>query len=117
MNTPSITVSYNGSEKRVALSVHPSLELTDSQVENAEGELYSLLRRLFNVVDSSLAFYLHEVETGRVMSRESFRQPSYCQNFPTHWYMVLENYPANRDTTSFQVTIGKGAGRVCVCVR
>lgn len=88
MGTPHITVGYKGGEKRVTLSVQPSLELSDSQVDLAESELHRLLRRLFGV-DSSAAFYLHEVETGRVMSKESFREPSYCLTFPAHWYMVM----------------------------
>ncbi len=107
---PTITVSYDGSEKRVALGVQPSLELSDSEVEKAESALHTLLRRLFSV-ESGCAFYLHEVETGRVMSKESFRQPSYCQTFPTHWFLVLDSFSASSsssrtalpDNTTFQV--------------
>lgn len=90
MDKPYVTVSYNGGEKRVPLCVQPSLELSDSEVEQAEGELHKLLRRLFSV-EPNVAFYLHEVETGRVMSRESFREPSYCEVFPPHWYMVMDS--------------------------
>lgn len=108
MSAPHITVSYNGGEKRVPLSVQPSLELTDSQVDRAEGELHRVLRKLFNV-DPEVAFYLHEVETKRVMSKESFREPSYCQSFPTHWYLVMDSYSAtsaNGSTAgSYQVSL------------
>lgn len=93
MSTPHITVSYNGGERRVALSVRPSLELTDSQVDRAESELHRVLRKLFNM-DQETAFYLHEVETKRVMSKESFREPSYCHSFPSHWYLVMDSYTA-----------------------
>lgn len=109
MSTPCITVSYNGGEKkRVSLSVQPSLELSDFQVERAEGELQRVVRKLFNV-DQETAFYLYEVETKRVMSKESFREPSYCQTFPTHWYLVIDNYSTSNGsslitTGSFQVS-------------
>lgn len=94
MSSPHITVSYNGGEKRVSLSVQPSLELSDAEVDLAEGELRRLLRKLFNV-EQNTAFYLHEVESGRVMSKESFREPGYCTNFPTHWYLEMDSYPTS----------------------
>ena len=111
MATPLITVSYNGGEKKVALSVQPRLELSDSEVDRAESELHRVLRKLFNMEQDS-SFYLHEVESKRVMSKESFREPSYCQNFPTHWYLVMDSYPAANGNThnslvsadSFQVS-------------
>lgn len=104
MSSPHITVSYSGGEKRVSLSVKPSLELSDSQVDRAESDLHRLLRRLF-AVDSGVPFYLHEVETGRVMSKESFREPSYCLTFPAHWYMVMDSSSSTDllDTSGFQV--------------
>ena len=91
MNPPFITVSYNGGEKKVPLAVRPSLELSDSQVSSAQGELHKVLRKIFNV-EQGVQFYLHEVETKRVMSKESFREPTYCQTFPTHWYMVMDKF-------------------------
>ena len=99
MSSPHITVSYNGWEKRVSLSVQPSLELSDAEVDNAEGELRRLLRKLFNV-EQSTAFYLHEVESGRVMSKETFREPGYCTNFPTHWYLQMDTYPTTNGSTA-----------------
>ena len=97
MSVPHIAVSYNGGEKRVSLSVQPSLELSDSEVDNAAGELHKVLRNMFSV-EANTAFYLHEVETGRVMSKESFREPKYCQTFPTHWYLVIDNYSTSNST-------------------
>ena len=107
MNTPYITVSYSGGEKRVGLCMQPSLELSDSEVEQVESELHKLLRRLFNV-EPSVSFYLHEVETGRVMSRESFREPSYCQMFPPHWYMVMDSSSTGLLDGGFQVRLMTG---------
>ncbi len=94
MSLPHIKVSYNGEEKKVSLGVVPSLELTDSEVDSAQGRLHRLLRKVFNV-HLDTGFYLYEVETRRAMSKESFREPSYCESFPSHWYMVIENYPSN----------------------
>jgi hypothetical protein len=93
MNTPNITVSYGGGEKRIRLCVQPSLELSDTDVEEAEKELHRLLRRLFSL-EASVGFFLHEVETDRVMTMESFREPSYCVAFPPHWYMVMDHASA-----------------------
>lgn len=105
MNIPHITVSYNGGEKRVPLGVQPSLELSDSEVNIAQGELHRVLRKIF-CVEQDTPFFLHEVETGRVMSKESFREPNYCVNFPTHWYLVMDGYATNPITTnSYQVAI------------
>ncbi len=81
----SITVSYCGEEKRIPLSVIPSLELSDDQVHRAELELHEQLRTVFQV-PSDVLFYLHEAESSRVMSRESLRE--YSSSFPSHWYLV-----------------------------
>lgn len=109
MSTPYITVSYSGQEERVCLSVQPSLELSDLQVDHAEGELHLLLRKLFKV-EQDITFYLHEAETRRVMSKESFREPRYCKNFPTHWFLVMDSYVATNggssNANSFQVGQG-----------
>lgn len=85
MASNSITVSYFGVEKQVRLSIEPSLELSDEQVLHTELELHEELRRLFQVPQDVL-FYLHEAESARVMSRESFRE--YSGTFPSHWYLV-----------------------------
>lgn len=82
-----ITINYCGVEKRIGLSVKPSLELSDRQVDSAEHALHARLRELFNVPED-VQFYLHEAETARIMSKESFREPGYTQSFPRHWYLV-----------------------------
>ena len=84
-----ITVSYNGREKRVPLVIQPSLELSDFQVDEAELELFRIVQHVFNV-PAEAAFFLHEAETNRIMTKESFRDPSYLLEFPRHWYLTVE---------------------------
>ena len=84
-----ITVGYNGRERRIPLVVQPSLELSDFQVDQAELELCGIVRHVFSV-PAEAGFSLHEAETDRILTKESFRDPSYLQTFPTHWYMTLE---------------------------
>lgn len=102
MNAPHITVSYNGGEKKVSLAVQPGLELSDSEVDNAQTDLHRILRKLFNV-DQGQTFHLYEVVTGRVMSKESFREPTYCHTFPNHWYMVLDTYSSSNGSHLYSV--------------
>lgn len=90
MNPPLITVSYNGGEKRFPLLVKPSLELSDPEVQSAHLSLHNMLRKAFSLAQEAI-FYLHEVETGRIMTEESYRDPRYCLSFPSHWYMIIEN--------------------------
>jgi len=90
-----ITVSYAGREKRIPLVVSPSLELSDVQVEYAESELHRVVRHVFQLPYESL-FYLHEAESGRIMSRETFREPTQLSAFPRHWYLTVENYSESR---------------------
>ena len=108
-STTLITVSYSGVEKRVPLAVEPSIELSDDQVNNAELDLHSRLRELFQV-PSGDQFYLHEAETARVMSKESFRE--YTVTFPSHWYLVSSG-DSYRETSSLQQN-GLQVG-ACVC--
>jgi hypothetical protein len=85
----SITVSYAGKEKRIPLVVRPSLELSDVDVDQAELELCHIVRHVFNIpVESD--FSLHEAETSRILTKESFRDPSYLSTFPPHWYLTVE---------------------------
>ena len=90
-----ITVSYAGGKKAVALAVKPSLVLSDTQVDYAETELRKELVRAFRVIGEA-TFYLHEAESGRIMSKESFRDPSYCEHFPRYWYLVVAEPERNR---------------------
>ena len=71
------------------LLVHPSLELSDAEVQDAHLSLHTHLRRAFRLSQKA-TYYIHEVETGRILTQESYRDPSYCPNFPSHWYLVLE---------------------------
>ena len=88
-----ITVSYSGKEKRVPLAVRPSLELSDFDVDQAELELCGIVCHLFNIPVEA-AFSLHEAESSRILTKESFRDPSYIQRFPTHWYLTVEKTAA-----------------------
>lgn len=84
-----IIVSYNGREKRIPLSIEPSLELSDSDVDQAELKLWGIVRHLFSI-PAEAAFSLHEVETNRTLTKESFRDPGYIGTFPRHWYITVE---------------------------
>lgn len=88
-NSVQITVSFSGQEQVLPLSVRPSLELNDHKVNAAEEQLDEALRRAFSL-NSNAKLYLHETMTGQVMSKESFRDPGYCSNFPRYWYLVVE---------------------------
>ena len=85
----SITVSYTGREKRIPLAVKPSLELSDVDVDQAELGLCNIVRHVFNIPVEA-AFSLHEAETSRILTKESFRDPSYLTSFPPHWYLTVE---------------------------
>ena len=88
-DSPSITVSYAGRERRISLVVRPSLELSDEAVDQAEFELCHIVRHVFNIPVEA-AFSLHEIESSRILTKESFRDPSYLESFPPHWYLTLE---------------------------
>ena len=105
-NTIKITVSYNGREKQIPLVVQPSLELSDLQVDQAEFELCGIVRHVFSV-PAEAEFCLHETESGRILTKESFRDPSYLTSFPRHWYLTVEK-PALETTEEERV---RGRGR------
>ena len=104
-----ITVSYAGTDKRIPLVVTPSLELSDEQVTYAERELHGVIRHVFKIPHESL-FYLHEAESGRIMSRETFREPTQLSAFPRHWYLTVENYNGTGAVVDMEEKVG------CVCV-
>ena len=88
-DAPKITVSYNGREKRIPLVVQPSLELNDCEVDQAELELCGIVRHVFSI-PAEADFTLHEAETSRILTKESFRDPSYIRIFPKYWYLTVE---------------------------
>ena len=88
-NSVQIKVSFNHQEQVLPLTIRPSLELTDLKVDAAEDELDQALRRAFDIQEDD-TFYLHEAESGRILTKETFRDPGYCSSFPTHWYLVVE---------------------------
>lgn len=88
-----VTVSFGGRERRIPLAVRPALELSDEQVEFAEADLMAIVRHVFRV-PSECTVDLHETEGGRIMTRESFRDPSYLPSFPRHWYLTTETVSA-----------------------
>lgn len=84
-----ITVSYNGREKRIPLVVQPSIELSDFEVDQAELELCGIVRHIFNIA-AEAGFSLHEAETDRTLTKESFRDPTYVTAFPKFWYLTVD---------------------------
>ena len=38
----------------------------------------------------TVEFCLHEAESGRILTKESFRDPSFISCFPRHWYLTVE---------------------------
>ena len=88
-NCVQITVSFSGQEQVLPLSVRPSLELNDHKVNAAEVQLDEALRAAFSL-NTNAKLYLHETMTGQILSKESFRDPGYCSEFPRHWYLVVE---------------------------
>ena len=91
-SVPEIVVSYgNGGESTcVDIGVVPSLELRDEQVEEATSNLFSFLRSAFHLPFES-RLILHETESGRTLSNETFRDPSFVSNFPRYWYLTAGN--------------------------
>lgn len=88
-NSVQIMVSFSGREQVLPLSVRPSLELPDSKVDAAESQLDRALRQAFEI-QADDTIYLHEAITNRILSKETFRDPGYCDAFPRHWYLVVE---------------------------
>ncbi len=88
-NSVQIMVSFSGREQVLPLSVRPSLELPDSKVDAAESQLDCALRQAF-AIQADDTIYLHEAVTDRILSKETFRDPGYCDEFPRHWYLVVE---------------------------
>ena len=101
---PEIVVSYGdrGDSTCVDIGVLPCLELRDEQVQEATDRLYSFLRSAFHLpYDSRLT--LHETENGRILSKETFRDPSFVKQFPKYWYLTAENgYNAASIAPTFQ---------------
>ena len=90
--TPTIIVSYAGREERLEIGVKPSVELGDDEVEKAAEELWNKLRQVFQLtVDSRLTLHETETETGRILSKETFRDPSHIPIFPKYWYLTVDN--------------------------
>ena len=90
---PVIVVSYGGREERLTLSVRPCLELSDAEADRAAEHVWKSLREMF-ALPSEAELTLHETESGRTMSKESFRDPVYLLNFPKFWYLTVESTPA-----------------------
>ena len=109
-----ITVSYAGREKRIPLVVEPSLELTDFEVDEAELKLCGIVRHLFSV-PAEAAFSLHEAESDRVLTKESFRDPSYIQSFPRHWYLTVEKTAPEAGEEEDEEKVRTGQGTSCRC--
>lgn len=98
---PEIVVSYGnrGDSTCVGIGVVPSLELRDEQVEEATNNLYNFLRSAFHLPCES-RLTLHETESGRILSNETFRDPSFVSNFPRYWYLTAVNGFNAPDITS-----------------
>ncbi len=101
---PEIIVSYGagGESTCVDIGIVPSLELSDEQVEEATTKLFSFLRSAFHLPFES-RLTLHATESGRTLSNETFRDPSFVSNFPRYWYMTAGNgFNASNSTSVFQ---------------
>ena len=102
-NSVQIRVNFGDREQVLPLSVRPSLELPDSKVDAAEDQLNRALRQAFAIQPDD-TIYLHEAVTNRILSKETFRDPGYCDDFPRHWYLVVEQKQRSMN--------GKAAGGV-----
>lgn len=88
--SPVIIVSYEGREGPFRINVGPSLELSDDAIERASEELWDSIRASFRLSSGS-RFALHEAESGRIMSKETLRDPSCMPSFPKYWYLTVDN--------------------------
>ncbi len=120
-----VTVSHGGRERRIPLAVRPALELSDEQVEFAESELMRIVRHVFQV-PLECGVDLHDTEGGRIMTGESFRDPSYLPHFPQHWFLTTRAIFGSASTPLPSFTLEEddeleekvgGGGRECVTLR
>lgn len=91
-STPEIIVSYGdrGDRTCVSIGLVPGVELRDEEVDEATVQLLASVRSAFHIpIESRLT--LHETETGRILSNETFRDPTFIPNFPRYWYLTVEN--------------------------
>ena len=88
--TPLITVSYGGVKHQMPIGVRPALELNDAEVDEAEEQLRTALRSAFSLPDEA-QLTVHETESGRSLSKESFRDPANLARFPKYWYLRVDN--------------------------
>lgn len=88
--TPVITVSYGGVERQLPIGIRPALELGDTEVDLAEEQLRTALRTAFSLPDEA-RLTVHETESGRSLSKESFRDPANLSQFPKYWYLRVDN--------------------------
>ena len=88
--TPLITVSYGGVKHQMPIGVRPALELNDAEVDEAEEQLRTALRSAFSLPDEA-RLSVHETESGRSLSKESFRDPANLARFPKYWYLRVDN--------------------------
>lgn len=120
-----IIVSYEGREGSFRINVGPSLELADEEIERASEELWESIRASFRLSPET-RIALHEAETGRIMSKETLRDPSCIPSFPKYWYLTVDNgytRPATTNKNNSLTTALSGEEEnvsyfhcVCVCV-
>lgn len=120
-----IIVSYEGREGSFRINVGPSLELADEEIERASEELWESIRASFRLSPET-RIALHEAETGRIMSKETLRDPSCIPSFPKYWYLTVDNgYTRSATTNKNNSLITALSGEeenvsyfhcVCVCV-
>lgn len=94
-----IIVSYEGREGSFRINVGPSLELADEEIERASEELWESIRASFRLSPET-RIALHEAETGRIMSKETLRDPSCIPSFPKYWYLTVDNGYTRSATTN-----------------
>lgn len=81
-----VTVSYDNKDETFYVGTRPSLELSDLQVDQAYDHLWQDVRRFFHLPMDSRAT-LYEAETNRILSKETFRDPTCIKKFPKYWFV------------------------------
>lgn len=89
-SSPVIVINYGGRDGSFDIGVKPSLELRDDDIDQAADNLWDSIRRLFQF-NNETRFAVHEAESNRILTKETFRDPSCIPFFPKYWYITVDN--------------------------